>query len=112
MIVWNYQSKNVEILQITQRGIQESLLNYLHDVDFGEPKGYDIVIKRDGEGLETKYQVLAKPPKALDKDIAQAYEDKDPIDLTKLYEGGNPFEAGESGEIEVEDNPLSDSPFG
>jgi len=110
MIVYNYQNEAVEILQITQRGIQESMLNYLHDEDFGEPENYDVVIKRKGEGLETRYDVIAKPPKAVDSKILEAYKDIK-IDLTKLYDGENPFEGDSDNEVSADENPLDSIPF-
>ncbi len=43
---------------------------------YGDPKGYDILIKKEGTGRETKYTVLADPDKtALTPDEQAAIED-------------------------------------
>ena len=90
-IVWNYASKAVEILQLTQSGIQGSITNLVKDEDWGDPKNYDIKINRTGSGIETEYAVNPKPHKEIDSEILKAYADK-PINLESLYDGGNPFE--------------------
>lgn len=89
-VVWNYESEMVQILELTQKTIMRAIRAYTKDDDFGDPKGYDIVINREGEGLETEYTTRAKPPKKLDEDIKAAYESMD-INLEALYDGEDPF---------------------
>ena len=89
-IVWNYATKNVEILEITQSTIMSAITNLVADSDWGSPKEYDIKVSRSGEGIETEYSVSPKPHKAVDGDIQMAYADKK-INLEALYEGANPF---------------------
>ncbi len=64
MIVWNYESKAIEILQITQKTIQGAIQGFLFDEDWGDASRYDIKVKREGDGLETEYAVTPKPHKA------------------------------------------------
>lgn len=89
-VVWNYETKNVEILEITQATIQQAINNLVKDEDWGDPKQYDIKITRTGEGFDTTYSVSPKPAKPLSSEIGQAYENKK-INLEALYSGENPF---------------------
>lgn len=101
MCVWNYSSEKVQILEITQRGIQKTLRALAKDEDWGSPVfKYDIVITRTGDGMETKYEVLPKPAKKFDEAIVKLFKDMQ-IDLTALYRGEDPFEI--SGEKVADD---------
>lgn len=82
-VVWDYASESVVIAQITQKGIQKYITNLLNDSDWGNPKGYDIVVTREGEGLATKYSVSASPHKEVAPEVLVAYKDAN-IDLEKL----------------------------
>lgn len=99
-VVWNYATKNVEILQLTQTSIQQAITNLVKDEDWGDPKKYDIKVNRTGAQLDTEYAVNPKPHKTIDDDVLFAYDQKR-INLKALYTGGNPFEA-------VKDNSLID----
>lgn len=94
MIVWNYSIKAVQILQITQRTIQKPLAALTRSKGWGNPigvDGYDIVINKTGEKLETEYQVIPQPKEKFDKGIVKMAEDMD-INLEALYEGDDPFD--------------------
>lgn len=88
--VWNYDAKKIQILQITQKGIQKSIRALTKDTDWGNPKGYDLVVTREGEGLDTEYQVNPKPHSELDPGIIQFYKDSN-INLEALFTGDDPF---------------------
>lgn len=91
MPVWNYQAKRVQILEITQKGIQKTLRALARDEDWGSPvQTYDIVVTKTGEGFETKYEVLPKPAKPLDPEIITQFESMN-ITLEALYSGDDPF---------------------
>ncbi len=112
-VVWNHKALfdkekeewvgAVQILEITQKGIQRTLTGLNHSEDWGSPTGYDIAVFRTGEGLETTYEVVPSPPKEMSKEIASAYRAIS-IDLEALYDGNDPFnsdkvkEMGELGE--------------
>jgi hypothetical protein len=105
MVVYNYDSKEIQILEITQKTIQRAIETYHYDDDWGNPRDYDLVIKRSGDGMETEYQVIAKPKKELDKSITEAYEKSD-IKLEALFGGKYPVEE------EVDVDEVNDSiPF-
>lgn len=89
-VVYNYAEKKVQVLEVTQRGIQKSIKSLADDEDWGDPKGYDIIVNRQGEKLDTEYQVVPKPHSKIDPAITQLYNDMD-IRLEALYEDKDPF---------------------
>lgn len=90
-LVWNYNANGIQILELTQKGIMRSLQS-LHKSDkWGDIKGYDVTVTREGEGLDTEYTVMPNPHTELDKDISKAKD----INLEALYTGDDPF-SGES----------------
>ena len=95
MVVWNYQMNKVQILEITQKGIQKAITELNRDKDWGSPvgsNGYDIVVNKTGEQKETKYNVIPKPQKPLTADILKAVSEVK-IDLNALYSGADPFQS-------------------
>jgi hypothetical protein len=93
MVVYNYDAKALQILEITQKGIQKTLEELVKDEDWGTPvQTYDIVVTKVGDGMETKYEVLPKPKTELDEGIVQLYKDME-VDLDAMYKGDNPFKA-------------------
>jgi hypothetical protein len=99
MIVWNYASEQISILEVTQASIIGEIVSLANDEDWGDPKEYDISIVKTGEGMETRYNTVPKPKKAQTKEIQQAFADAE-INLMALFSGGDPF-APVSGEKEV-----------
>lgn len=95
MPVWNYQEEKVQILEITQKGLQKSLKSLAKDEDWGSPLNYDIVINKTGKQMETRYSLQPKPAKPLEKKIADAYKNTT-IHLEALFEGKDPFEKQET----------------
>ena len=92
MIVWNYRAGAIQILEVTQKLIQQSLRAYAKDEDWGSPVNkYDIVVTRSGTTKEdTKYEVMPKPAKPTDEKILEEMKNT-PIRLEALYEGADPF---------------------
>lgn len=90
MVVWNYEDEKIQILEVTQKGIQRSLRALAKDTDWGSPKNYDIVITRSGKDLETRYETQPKPAKPFDKEIMAKYQSMN-INLEALFIGGDPF---------------------
>ena len=89
-VVWNYEAKAVQIMEVTQSTIQSQIKAIVDNKKWGDPKGYDITITRTGEGLETNYVVMPNPHAALEAEVAEAL-DSTPVDLAKLYTGEDPF---------------------
>lgn len=74
MPVYNYATSQIEVLNVNQKSIQESLASYRNDEDWGDFTEYDVVVKKTGEGLETRYEVMAKPHKALPEDVQSLWQ--------------------------------------
>lgn len=91
-IVWNYQLKLIQILELTQKSIMTYIKQALVDnPKWGDPKMYDITIHKTGEGLDTEYTVAGEPPlEQPSEDIKTAFMDK-PINLEKLFSSEDPF---------------------
>jgi len=86
-VVWNYAAKKVQILQLTQKKVMRAINTYLNEPDWGDPKGYDIVINRTGSSLlDTEYQVIANPHTKFTEKI-----DISKINLEALFTNEDPF---------------------
>lgn len=90
-IVWNYKTNSIQIMEITQKGIQKSITALSKDEDWGEPTEYDITITKSGQMLETEYSVMPNKPKVLTDEQKKVFSSKK-IRLEALYEGADPFE--------------------
>lgn len=89
-LVYDYASEDFKILEISQRTLMEQLYKYAKDSDYGDPLGYDIKLTREGEKKDTKYTLVAAPPKALEKAIAEKAAEV-VCNLNALFEGQDPF---------------------
>ena len=67
--VYNYKAKMVQLLEITQKSIQEAIQNLANNPKWGHPSEYDIIVTRIEEDI-VKYTVLPDPKSPLDKEIA------------------------------------------
>ena len=88
--VWNYKAGQIQILELTQATIQRGIKALVDSQEWGDPKNYDISINRVGEDLSTEYSVFPSPHKDTPQEALEAYA-KIPLDLTRLYEGKDPF---------------------
>ena len=102
-VVWNFEEKQIQILEITQSSILNRMQSLVHNDDWGDPREYSITATRTGEGLATKYEVDASPHKPTPKDILTQYSEKK-INLNALFDGKSPFDADErSEELDAKD---------
>ena len=61
MPVYNFKTENIEVWQVTQKGIRDALAA-LQSGEWGDPTGkFTITISKEGEGLKTKYNVTPNP---------------------------------------------------
>lgn len=90
-VVYNYQDKRIQILEIGQKSIQKAIQAFDRSKAWGDPKKYDISVTKEGEGKNSEYHVAPCPPKELTEEIKEQYA-KRKIRLEALYEGENPFE--------------------
>ena len=105
-VVWNYAEEALQVMELTQAGLKEKILELAKDEDWGDPRKYDISIIRNGEGIETSYVLTPKPHKKRADEINEAVASMK-VNLNALYEGGDPFEEQEE---EGGDEPSKD-PF-
>lgn len=89
-VVWNYQTKQIQILELTQKSIMNAVKAVVDNAKWGNPQGYDITITKTGEGLDTEYSTIPSPHSPIDTEIENARKEKS-IDLTALFEGLDPF---------------------
>jgi hypothetical protein len=75
-VVWNFDTKAVEILEITQTTIQTALEELINSEEWGDPLGYGITVNRKGDNLETEYSVVPSPAQPTPTDIirGEAYQ--------------------------------------
>lgn len=93
--VWNYQEKLVQICEISQSSIQGEIEGLAQSQEWGDPKGYDIVVTRKGKGIDTEYTVRSNPHTPISDEVKQADSAKN-VNLEALFDGNDPFEAPES----------------
>jgi hypothetical protein len=101
MPVWNYKDKQIQILEIKQKGILEAIKSYIDNPKWGSPTQYDITVTKSGEALTTKYLVDHDPKEELDKDIAKQYKGMK-INLEALFDGQDPFQSSKPEEVSLE----------
>lgn len=105
MIVWNYQTQQVQVLEITQSTVQSAINNLIKDAEWGAPYFYDLKVTRTGEGMDTEYSVAPSPHKPVSTEVMQAFADK-PCRLEKLFAGGDPFDTTQGDELQATDLNL------
>lgn len=91
-LVYDYSVNDFKILQITQKTLMDQLFKFIKDEDYGDPTAYDIKIGKVGEGKKTEYTLVAAPPKAVKADLQARYDELE-CDLTRLFDGDDPFAA-------------------
>lgn len=98
--VW--KDERVQVLEVTQKSIQKAISSFINDEDFGDTLGYDIVVNRTGDGLDTEYTILAKPPKKMDEDATTAWAEtlEAGFSLDAIFTSGNPFKPEEKNELD------------
>lgn len=88
--VWDYQKEGLYILDINQMGVIKALTELGKDEDWGDFTNYDIKIKKQGSGKETKYTVQPSPHKTAGNHLIAALNER-PVRLEALYEGKDPW---------------------
>ena len=84
-LVYDYSSSSTKILELTQKSVMNSIKSFVTNKKWGNPIGYDLVITREGDGMETKYNTIAEPHSEIPTvDIPK-------VNLEALYTGDDPF---------------------
>jgi hypothetical protein len=89
--VWNYQAKQVQMLQLSQKSVMDGMLSYIQSEDWGNPiMNYSFTIDKKGTGLKTVYTVIANPKKDIPAEIVTTWEaEKDNFDLESMLFGSD-----------------------
>lgn len=56
--VFNYETQSIQICNIGQKWIKETIMNFINDEDYGSPLLYDLKISRQWDWLDTKYGIV------------------------------------------------------
>lgn len=91
MYIWDYQLEKLFVLEITQGGVLKALTTLAKDQDWGDLTGYDLKIKKEGSGKDTRYTVTPLPHKDLAPNVLESLK-ASPVYLEALYEGKDPWE--------------------
>ncbi len=91
MKVWNYETKTIEVCEITQKTIHASIRNLTADSDFKNPLDYDLKITKKKENERTTYEVAPWVPKPITDEIKQE-SDEVVVNLRALFYGADPFD--------------------
>jgi hypothetical protein len=109
-LVWDYKREMLAIMELTQKSVIKAILDIMADEDNGDPQQYDIKIKREGTGLQTKYTVTAGQLKPTPEEAIAAMEDEDFFcNLENVFDGLDPFDPdAESEEDDEEEDEEED----
>lgn len=103
-VVWNYNEKAIQILQITQTSIMGAIKLGVALRD-GNATNNDIGVTRSGEKLDTTYDVQFADPTPIKPEIEEAFKARK-INLEALFTGDDPF-SGENPTPRGEDPNLT-----
>lgn len=95
--VWEYprlKEKNgeIKVLSLVQKGIMRDIENYFMADEWGDPRQYDLNVKRQEDGGKVTYQVIPLPPKPVAPEILEQFNSAK-VDLEKLFTNEYPMEA-------------------
>lgn len=88
--VWDYTKEGLYIMELTQMSILKGLTSLAQDAEWGDFTTYDIKIKKEGNGKNSKYLVSPVPHKPISDRIKMAMENR-PVCLEALYYGKDPW---------------------
>lgn len=104
MIVWNYDAKKIQILEVKQIGIMNSLEALSLSKSWGDITSFDIIITKTKTGpnpTDVEYSVMPEPKENISQEIADQFNVTN-INLEALFKGEDPF----SEEINPDDIDL------
>lgn len=108
-VVWNYQEKMVQILEITQATIQRGLKIKIDNRE-GNATGNDFIITRTGEGFDTDYDIDVAESAPLAPEIETAFKAKN-VNLEALYTGSDPFAGNGQNQPSAPVSAANNEPF-
>ena len=90
MPVWNFETKSVQILEITQKTIMTVIRSLAKNPKWGDPNQYNLVVTRTKVNDKTNYMVTPEPKEELDKEVYKILNQMN-IKIEKLFSGLDPF---------------------
>ena len=84
-LVWNDTLKKIQIWQVKQRGILTGLWNLLQQEEWGDPRGYGIIVTKTVVKQKKEYKVVGVPPKPLSDQVKRALAETT-LSLDKVFE--------------------------
>lgn len=90
LYVWDYTKEDLYVLEITQNSIINGLMQLAGDEDWGDFTKYDLKIRKEGSGIDTRYSVTPLPHKPLKDEIVAMMKDK-PVNLDALFYSLDPW---------------------
>lgn len=109
-IVWNYDLKMVQILEITQASIQRQLKIKIDNRE-GKATENDFIVTRSGTGFDTEYDIDVAEASPVPTDAVMALKAKK-INLEALYGGGDPFASSGSSGNQAQETASNFQSFG
>jgi len=70
MFVFDYKENKVKTLELTQSSIQDAIMEFVENPDWGNPTEYDITVTRKEENI-TKYSIMPSPKKPITEEIKE-----------------------------------------
>ena len=84
--VWS--SGQVKILDITQATVQKQLLELDRNSEWGNLSQYDVIVNRNGDGMDTTYTATPCPKSPMTDEMMKAYKEfKADYDPNAVFEG-------------------------
>ncbi len=110
MVVWNYNVGKIQILEVKQVGIINSLEALSLSKSWGDVTTFDIIITKTRTGTnptDVEYSVMPEPKEKLSDEVKKAYKDAD-VNLDALFKGADPFSKEEAVDMEEISKELGD----
>lgn len=107
--VWDYAREGLFVLEITQNSVLKALTAYASDEDWGDFTKYDLKLRKEGSGKDTKYFLTPLPHKEMNDKIKAALETC-PVRLEALYEGKDPWTDLVAGTMNLATGEIVDTP--
>jgi hypothetical protein len=96
-VVYNYEDQAIQVLEVKQQTIMRAIEGLLKSRKWGNPQGYDLIIKKVKTGsrdVDVEYNVIPEPLTPVDEGIAELAKNV-PVRLEALYVGQDPFASRE-----------------
>lgn len=94
-VVWDYTTNTPKVFEFTNSTIQRPIEDLAKNEKWGDPRNYDIIIKRTGSTKnDTEYSVIPNPKEEAGKDIKEfVLNSIQECDLDALIAGEYPFKS-------------------